>query len=45
MTAKTSFLGAYNMLGLVRGVGARLLLYCTSEVYGDPEVHLQPESY
>lgn len=33
------------MLGLVRGVGARLLLYCISEVYGDPEVHRQPESY
>ena len=44
-TAKTSFLGTYNMLGLARRVGARLLLASTSEVYGDPEVHPQPESY
>ena len=33
------------MLGLARRVGARLLLASTSEVYGDPEVHPQPESY
>ena len=44
-TAKTSFLGTYNMLGLARRVGARLLLASTSEVYGDPEVHPQPETY
>ncbi|MFN5162105.1 MAG: UDP-glucuronic acid decarboxylase family protein [Cyanobacteriota bacterium] len=44
-TAKTSFLGTYNMLGLARRVGARLLLASTSEVYGDPETHPQPESY
>ena len=44
-TAKTSFLGTYNMLGLARRVGARLLLASTSEVYGDPEVNPQPESY
>ena len=44
-TAKTSFLGTYNMLGLARRVGARLLMASTSEVYGDPEIHPQPESY
>jgi hypothetical protein len=44
-TAKTSFLGTYNMLGLARRVGARLLLASTSEIYGDPEVHPQAESY
>ena len=44
-TAKTSFIGTYNMLGLARRGGARLLLASTSEVYGDPEVHPQPESY
>ena len=44
-TSKTSFIGTYNMLGLARRVGARLLLASTSEVYGDPEVHPQPESY
>ena len=44
-TAKTSFLGTYNMLGLARRVGARLLLASTSEVYGDPEINPQPESY
>ena len=44
-TAKTSFLGTYNMLGLARRVGARLLLASTSEVYGDPEVHPQSERY
>ena len=44
-TAKTSFIGTYNMLGLARRVGARLLLASTSEVYGDPEIHPQPESY
>jgi len=44
-TAKTSFLGTYNMLGLAQRVGARLLLASTGEVCGDPEVHPQPESY
>ena len=44
-TAKTSFLGTYNMLGLARRVKARLLLASTSEVYGDPDMHPQPESY
>lgn len=44
-TAKTSFLGTYNMLGLARRVDARLLLASTSEVYGDPDVHPQPETY
>ncbi len=44
-TAKTSFLGTYNMLGLARRLNARLLLASTSEVYGDPEIHPQPESY
>ena len=44
-TAKTSFLGTYNMLGLARRVGARLLLASTSEVYGDPEIHPQLETY
>ena len=44
-TAKTSFLGTYNMLGLANRVKARLLFASTSEVYGDPEVHPQIESY
>ena len=44
-TAKTSFLGTYNMLGLARRTKARFLLASTSEIYGDPEVHPQPESY
>ena len=44
-TSKTSFLGTYNMLGLARRVGARILLASTSEVYGDPEIHPQPEEY
>jgi len=44
-TAKTSFLGTYNMLGLARRVGARILLASTSEVYGDPEIHPQHEEY
>ena len=33
------------MLGLARRVGARILLASTSEVYGDPEIHPQPEEY
>ena len=44
-TAKTNFLGTYNMLGLARRVNARILLASTSEVYGDPDVHPQPEGY
>ena len=44
-TAKTSFLGTYNMLGMAKRVGAKFLLASTSEIYGDPEVHPQPESY
>ena len=44
-TAKTSFIGTYNMLGLANRVNARILFASTSEVYGDPEVHPQPESY
>src|SRR5512139_1267233 len=44
-TLKTSVLGTLNMLGLAKRVKARILLSSTSEVYGDPEVHPQPESY
>ena len=44
-TAKTSFLGTYNMLGLALRVKAKFLMASTSEIYGDPEVHPQPESY
>ena len=44
-TAKTNFLGTYNMLGLAKRLKARFLLASTSEVYGDPEVHPQPENY
>lgn len=44
-TLKTSTLGTLNMLGLARRVRARLLFTSTSEVYGDPDVHPQPESY
>lgn len=44
-TAKTSVLGAINMLGLAKRVNGRILQASTSEVYGDPEVHPQPESY
>ena len=44
-TAKTSFLGTYNMLGLAKKTGARILFTSTSEIYGDPEVHPQPEEY
>jgi len=44
-TAKTSVIGATNMLGLARRVHARILQASTSEVYGDPEIHPQPESY
>ena len=44
-TAKTLFLGTYNMLGLAKRVGARLLLSSSSEVYGNPEISPQTESY
>jgi UDP-glucuronate decarboxylase len=44
-TTKTSFLGAMHSLGLAKRVGARVFQASTSEVYGDPEVHPQPESY
>lgn len=44
-TAKTSIHGALNMLGLAKRVKARILQASTSEVYGDPEVHPQPETY
>ena len=44
-TAKTSFLGTYNMLGLARRVNARFLLASTSEVYGNPKESPQSESY
>ena len=44
-TTKTSFMGTYNMLGLAKRVGAKLLFASTSEVYGDPEEHPQKESY
>lgn len=44
-TTKTSVYGALNMLGLAKRVGARILQASTSEVYGDPEVHPQPETY
>ena len=44
-TSKTIFLGTYNMLGLARRVGADFLLASTSEIYGDPEINPQSESY
>jgi len=44
-TVKTSVMGAINCLGLAKRVGARILQASTSEVYGDPEVHPQPEEY
>jgi UDP-glucuronate decarboxylase len=44
-TTKTSVHGAINMLGLAKRTGARILQSSTSEVYGDPSVHPQPESY
>ena len=44
-TTKTSVHGAINMLGLAKRVRARILQASTSEVYGDPEVHPQTESY
>jgi UDP-glucuronate decarboxylase len=44
-TTKTSINGAINMLGLAKRTGAKILQASTSEVYGDPEVHPQPETY
>ena len=44
-TMKTSVMGAINTLGLAKRVGAKILQASTSEVYGDPSVHPQPESY
>jgi UDP-glucuronate decarboxylase len=44
-TTKTSVMGTINMLGLAKRVKARILQASTSEVYGDPEVHPQTESY
>jgi UDP-glucuronate decarboxylase len=44
-TVKTSVMGMINMLGLAKRVHARILQASTSEVYGDPEIHPQPESY
>ncbi|MDY5185037.1 UDP-glucuronic acid decarboxylase family protein [Helicobacter trogontum] len=44
-TTKTSVVGAINMLGLAKRVKAKILQASTSEIYGDPEIHPQPESY
>ncbi|MGO9120083.1 MAG: UDP-glucuronic acid decarboxylase family protein [Desulfomonilaceae bacterium] len=44
-TLKTSVLGTLNMLGMAKRVKAKILLSSTSEVYGDPSIHPQPESY
>ena len=44
-TIKTSFIGALHALGLAKRCNARILQASTSEVYGDPEVHPQPETY
>jgi dTDP-glucose 4,6-dehydratase len=44
-TLKVGTLGTHNVLGLARAKGARMILASTSEVYGDPEVHPQPETY
>jgi UDP-glucuronate decarboxylase len=44
-TVKTSVIGALNMLGLAKRLRCRIFQASTSEVYGDPEVHPQPESY
>jgi len=44
-TIKTSIMGAMNSLGLAKTVNARILQASTSEVYGDPEIHPQPETY
>jgi UDP-glucuronate decarboxylase len=44
-TVKTSVMGTINMLGMAKRVRARILQASTSEVYGDPQVHPQPEEY
>ncbi|HDR52506.1 MAG TPA: SDR family oxidoreductase [Mariniphaga anaerophila] len=44
-TIKTSVMGAINMLGLAKRIKAKILQASTSEVYGDPELHPQPENY
>ncbi len=44
-TMKTSVMGAINLLGLAKRIKARILQASTSEVYGDPDIHPQPESY
>ena len=44
-TTKTSVIGAINMLGLAKRTKAKILQASTSEIYGDPEVHPQPENY
>lgn len=44
-TVKTAVLGAINMLGLAKRVNAKIFQASTSEVYGDPEIHPQPETY
>lgn len=44
-TTKTSVMGAINMLGLAKRLKIKILQASTSEIYGDPEVHPQPESY
>jgi len=44
-TTKTSIIGAYNLLGLAKRTGAKILQASTSEIYGDPEIHPQPEEY
>jgi UDP-glucuronate decarboxylase len=44
-TIKTSVIGAINMLGLAKRVNAKILQASTSEVYGNPQIHPQPESY
>ncbi|MAR85336.1 MAG: NAD-dependent dehydratase [Cytophagia bacterium] len=44
-TTKINFLGTYNMLGLAKRLKAKILFSSTSEVYGDPEIHPQSESY
>ena len=44
-TMKTSILGSYNLLGLAKRTGAKILQASTSEVYGDPQVHPQTEDY
>ena len=44
-TSKANYLGTYNMLELAKKTNAKILLASTSEIYGEPEVHPQPETY